>query len=561
MFVLDEIIPVSKDTTAKLKVGQWGFKKPSYVEKISPCMEGCPAGNDIPEFMNLVAQGLFDEALREVLWENPLPGVCGRVCFYPCQSNCNRTNLDTELQIREVERAISEYGQWMPSKEKKKLGGKIAVIGSGPAGLSAAYFLGRLGYEVTIFERYPETGGILRYGIPEYRLPKGVLRKELRRIKALGVKFHTSFEVRKEEIYRFKDEFDGLILAIGASLPRRLNLKGEDLEGVKYGLFWLFNPFGEEVTPERVVLIGGGDVAVDAARVARRIYPEAQVLMVAPEEEGEFPAQPEGLQEAQEEGVKVIGGFRPLEFLGHGKLEAIRFGKAKVRRDHETGAYLIEDLKGKILEKAQLALIAIGQIPDFTLIPQELIEDGKLKADPWTGETVLEKCFVAGDLINKRATVVDAVSSGKRAAISLHCSLTGDSPKEVLSKIRMGRGFSVSYRAFVTGNSKRLDQVAQFSEISRLLFVEEPSHIPKKLKPQVRIKSFKEVKEGYSQKEAVKEAQRCFNCGKCIRCDLCFLLCPDLAIFKDNPYRVNEMYCKGCGICNAICPRSVIELR
>lgn len=550
---LEAIIPVSKVSTEELKTGQWSPLKPWHSEKASPCREACPAGNDIPEFMLLASEGRFDEALAEILKENPLPGVCGRVCFHPCQTKCNRINLEGSVLIREIERAVADYGQAEGRRLKQGWGGRIAVVGSGPAGLAAAYFLGLLGHRAVIFERRQELGGVLRYGIPEYRLPKGVLARELGRFSALGLTFRTSSSLDAKDLFALREDYDAVILATGAWAPRRLGIPGEGLFRVYYGLPWLSNPQVPEGVGE-IIVIGGGDVAVDVARVARRLKPEARIRMIAPEEEGKLPAIPEGVLEAQEEGIEVQGGWRPLEILGEGNVEAVRLGRCRAERNYDTGTFQIIDFEEQRIEKAQMVIVAIGQAPEEDCLPEGILREG---VTPW-GETGVKGLYVAGDLVNRRATVVHAISSGKKVALAVHLRLLGEDPKEVLPKISLGE--AVSFKAFVGESLKRLDKVATFSELSRYIFPEVWPSLPVKFAPEERIKGFKEIKGGLSKEEALREARRCFNCGKCTRCDLCFLLCPDLAIVRGEPYQVRGDYCKGCGLCVEVCPRRVVEI-
>lgn len=551
---LEAIIPVSKVSTEELKTGHWSPQKPWHTEKISPCREACPAGNDIPEFMCLASEGRFDEALAEVLKENPLPGVCGRVCFHPCQIQCNRLNMEGPVEIREVERAIAEYGRAEPRRLMGGSGKRVAVVGSGPAGIAAAYFLGLLGHQVVVLERREELGGVLRYGIPEYRLPKEVLKRELGRLSSLEVVFRPSSDLGAAEIAGLREAFEGVVVATGAWSPRRLGIRGEDLEGVHYGLPWLSAPVIPEGVQE-ILVIGGGDVAVDVARVARRLAPEARIRMVAPEEEGHFPAIPEGLLEAEEEGIEVQGGWRPLEILGKGRVEGVRFGRCRVERDPETGAFRILDLEGERTERAQMVIVAIGQVPEEKALPEGILREGVTE---W-GETGLEGVFLAGDLVNRRATVVHAISSGKKAALGLHLTLSGEDIGDVLTRIRLGGG-ALSFKAFMGESQKRLDKVAAFGELSRYLFPDVSPHGVEKVRAEERVRGFKEVKLGYGREEAVEEARRCFNCGKCTKCDLCYLLCPDVAIVKGEPYSVKADYCKGCGLCVEVCPRNVVEI-
>lgn len=558
---LRDIVPVSEESTTHFKTGRWSPYKAFFEEKASPCMEACPVGTDIPEVMWYVSQGLFNEALMVLLEENPLPGVCGRVCFHSCQEACNRLDLDKGLRIREVERAVADIGKAFPQIPVSFKEMRVAVVGSGPAGISAAYFLRRLGYHVEVFERKKQAGGLLRFGIPEYRLPKAVLERELERLTPLGIKFNFGISLDRQGVERLLGEYEALVLATGLWLPRRLGLKGEGLRGVYYGIHWLSEPAELEFIPRSVVVIGGGDVAVDAARVSRRLFPKAKVKIVAPEKEGEFPALAEGLNEAVEEGIEVLGGFKPVEFVGDNRLKSVVFEGVKVERDGSTGEILFVPTGGAIELEAEFAIICIGQTFDKGLFPEEILGGkGRPSVDRY-GRTPVDGLYLAGDLTASKPTVAEALSSGKRVALAIHAQLLGEDPEVLLSELAVGQGRGLSFRS-LNGGSKSLKKVARPRETARLMVEtmwDAPE--PKGLPLEGRLSTFSEVNLGLSGDQAVEEAKRCLVCGKCVKCDLCFLCCPDLAVVRGERYRSNEDYCKGCGICVEVCPRNVWELK
>jgi len=560
------IAPFAQGSTTVHKTGQWSGRRPAYLEKLSPCREACPAGADIPVALWMASEGYFDEGLKTILQENPLPGICGRVCYHPCQSNCNRIEFDAAVEIRSMERALADYGSATPTKKRADHPKRIAVAGSGPAGLSAAYFLSRLGHEVTIFEARKEPGGVLRYGIPDYRLPKSIVKKEIARILSLGVSLRTGVSVDGHIFNRLREEYDAVFLSTGAWNPRRLDLATDGCSNVLYGLDFLSNPRRRAICEDKesVVVVGGGDVAVDVARTARRLCDAgAKITMVAPEKPGSFPAIPEGLKHAAEEGIEMIGGYRPVRFVAGEGGARLEFTRTIVEKNPATGLYSMVDAGGEeMLLQPDIVIVAIGQVPHVASYPSNLFAgDGDNVYVNELGVTPSPNVYAGGDLIRQRPAVVDAIASGKRAAIAMDMEAQG--LEKDLRVLELGGGLSLSAQAYMEGASPiDLKRVVRLDELNTLLYRKSEPHSPQYRRPAARIQSFSEVSRGLNKEKAVEEAKRCFSCGRCVGCDLCFLLCPDMSISRKakKEYTIVSDYCKGCSICATTCPRHVIEM-
>lgn len=430
--------------------------------------------------------------------------MCGRVRFNPCPGACNRLDLDKGVRIREVESAVADIGKGFPQVPVSLKEMRVVVVGLGPAGISAAFFLRGFGYQVEVFERKKQVGGLFRFGIPEYRLPKAVLERELERLTLLGIKFNFGVYLDRQGVKRLLGVYEAVVLATGLWLPRRLGLKGEGLGGVYYGIYWLSEPPKRNFVPRSVVVLGARDVAVDAARVSRRFFPKAKVKIVAPEKEEGFPALAEGLKEAVEEGIEALGGFKPVEFVGGNRLNSVLFEGVKVEREGSTGEVLFLPTGGTMELEAELAIICAGQTFDQKLFPEKILGGkGRSLADRY-GRTPADGVYLARDLTASKPTVAEALSSGKRVALTVHAQLLGKDPEVLLSELAVGQRRGLTFRSF-KGGSKSLKKVARPKETARLM-VERiwDAPEPKGFSLEERLSTFSEVNLGLSRYQAVE---------------------------------------------------------
>ncbi len=560
-------LSISMGTMLWNKTGTWRYLKPVYSSKTPPCNEACPAGNDIEAMMVLVKEGKFREAWKLIKEENPFPGVCGRVCFHPCESSCNRKQYDEALAIQAIERFVADlsfkiYQEKSVGHLKRKE--KVAIIGSGPAGLTCAYHLARMGYSVTVFESYSSPGGILRIGIPEYRLPRFVLDREISEIESLGVEIRTNSQIGKDISFDDLKTFQAIFIAVGSHQSKSLGIEGERLEGVMSGLEFLRRVKEKEKIPigRRVVVIGGGNVAVDVSRSAWRLG--AKVQMVCLESKEEMPAFAEEISETEAEGIEIIPSAMPIRITrDRGRSKKIDFVKVKLAEPKPDGSLNpIPIPKTQFTLKADYVVTAIGEVPNLSFLPQEiLIEKGLIKADEM-GFVHPKGYFAGGDVVNPQHTVAGAIGSGKRAALAIHEYFQGGLLKGKIRMVWVGEKGTISLKKyFHPPEGETNPPVIYFPEINLDYFEHQDRVKIKKIPVENRRGGFKEVSSTVDREEALKEAGRCFNCGVCNGCDNCWVYCPDLAVKKkDDHYEIDYDYCKGCGICFEECPRSAIIL-
>jgi 2-oxoacid:acceptor oxidoreductase delta subunit (pyruvate/2-ketoisovalerate family) len=565
--------PRSYLSTEANKTGSWRFLKPRYEDKTAPCSAACPAGEDIARVEILTTQGMFKEAWETILRENPFPAVCGRVCYHPCESRCNRGEFDEAIAIHSIERFLADTAgrnETKPALERlppKKQ--KIAVVGAGPSGLSAAYFLSLLGYGCDVFEASEEPGGILRWGIPLYRLPLAALRREVAQIQDAGVRIFTGKTLSKNLVGEAKGHYDALFIGCGHYRSADMGIPGEHLEGVEDGLKFLQRMRrGDGLKLESpVAVIGGGNTAVDVARSAVRLGGRA--IIVYRRRRQDMPAFQGEVASALEEGVELMELLAPAKVEHDGEDLVLHVRRMKVTGEDGKGRGIIAP-DGKKTDKIRVRRIfsAIGEGPEDSWF------------EPPQGDKTaiaLENCLLlprgkepvviyGGDLTASIKSVVNAVASGKEAAMALDILLR-EGPKAVesgLRKFRVGGGSALSMEAYMKGpRAERSPHVVTYGEINKDYFELARRLSQPRLLIDERRRTFEEVELRVSANIAIREAERCFHCGLCDQCDNCYLFCPDLAVIRDDGIhkrRINYDYCKGCGVCVVECPRNAMAL-
>lgn len=561
------VIPISYGSTEVIETGKWGFQKPQTSFKTAPCQEACPAGNPIPQFLYLAGEGRYDEALQTLLKENPFPGICGRVCFHPCETDCNRAQYDESVSIRSMERYVSDTASnQLPDLKPIRDGNsrKVAIVGAGPAGLSCAYFLSLLGHQVTIFESQKEPGGVMRWGIPEYRLPKSVLKREIRRIFNLPIEMKTGINVGKDLSFDELTGFDAVFLSPGARLNALLSIEGEDLKRVWKGGDFLerINSKNKVTLGKESLVIGGGNTAMDVARSALRLG--SKVTVAYRRTRNEMPAIQEEIVGAEEEGARFEFLIQPVKVsLLKDKRIAVKFQRMRLGDSDQSGRPRAIPVRGKFITlEADRLITAVGEQVDLSWMPQELIKNDLIDVNS------SHKVFAGGDAVDQPRSIVTAISSGKKAAISIDLHLRENSYGEVFSKIKLGNKGSVSMEAYLSGRHEEKwpdpKNIISYDRINTLYFEHSKKINMRKLGLDQRRRGFSEVNRGLSPEEASLSASRCFSCGTCNYCYNCYFFCPEGAISLDPLHQTKYVdldHCKGCGTCAKSCPRNVVEMK
>jgi len=533
--------------------GNWRSIRPVYRDKLPPCNNACGTNEKIQGYLDLVKRGKYLDAYALIKEDMPFPSVTGRVCYHPCETACNRGQYDEAISIRAVERFLGDLGQALQRdvvKPGKPNGKKVAVVGSGPAGHSAAYQLARLGYKVTILEKSPKAGGLNRGGIPDWVLPQHVLDREIERLIELGIAIKSNTEVGKDVSWdSLKKEYDAVVLAVGLTEPNSVRAEGENKEGVIYGL-----PFLRDIgmgtskvkLGARVAVIGGGNTGIDCAREALR-QGAVEVTMITVEgNPKEMPCVPEDLHDMLEEGVELIHGRAMTAMLGNGKVEALQLYPAKFSGAINASPITIN--KEAAAEKFAVdnVIVAVGQHASLNWLPQEFKTDrGTINVDRF-GRLGNTNFFAAGDIVQlgsgQPLMVVNAVGDGKRVAFNLDKALRGEAlePRKIA-----------------------IDVIVDLNRMNMTYFPHFPRVKQGMLNPTNRKKTQDEVILAFTEEQAVEEAGRCFSCGTCNACDNCYLVCPEPCIVRSDRsnglYKILVDYCKGCRVCIEECPTGCLE--
>ena len=523
---------------AEGRVGPVRSRRPVYLDMLPPCNAGCPAGENIQEWLRLIKAGNAVAAWRQLVKDNPFPAIHGRVCYHPCETACNRGDLDSAVSIHSVERYLGDLAltnNWQFPKPRRRSGRRVMVVGAGPSGLSAAYHLTRLGHEVEVFDAGDRPGGMMRYGIPEYRLPRDVLDGEIARLVELGVVFRQNTPIKDLLGQQADGDFDAVFVAVGAHISKRVDIPSTDASRVVDAVSFLRDVASGErpVIGRKVAVYGGGNTAMDAARVARRLGAEESVVVYRRTEQ-QMPAHEEEKEGAVAEGVKM-NWLRTITSMDEADLTVEIMELDENGKAVGTGRY--EKLA------ADTVILALGQRADTDFlhaIPGMTFHDDVVDVDPNTLMTAVPGIFAGGDAVPSDRTVTIGVGHGKKAAHRIDAWLNVE-----------------EYVPRPKNPIVGLDQmnVWYFGDHARRQH--EETHIDK------RMEDFGEIVAGLSDAEAEFEARRCLSCGNCFECDGCFGACPEDAVIKlgkGNRYRFDYEKCTGCATCYEQCPVHAIEM-
>ena len=519
------------------KTGSWRDKRPVYVHRLPPCNHACPAGENIQQWLYHAESGDYEAAWRELVKDNPLPATMGRVCYHPCETSCNRGQVDESVGIHGVERFLGDEAirqGWSLQTEHEPTGKRVLVVGAGPSGLSAAYQLARRGHAVTIREAGPMAGGMMRFGIPRYRLPRDILDAEIARILELGVTLVCEAKVTNILDEMRDGRFDAAFLAVGAHIGKRAYIPAGEAAHILDAVSLLRDMEGAQppLLGRRVVVYGGGNTAMDAARTAKRLG-ASEAIVVYRRNRDRMPAHDFEVQEAIEEGV-MMKWLSTIKHVEGGKLLLEKMELDASGFPQPTGE--TEELEADSL------VLALGQDADLSLldgVPGLDIEDGVVVVDErmMTGH---DGIFAGGDMVPAERTVTVGVGHGKQAARNIDAWL---------------RGAEFTHAV--------VPELAEFDQLNTWYYADAPRTVAPQLDEIRRQGSFDEVTLGLDETNALFEARRCLSCGNCFGCDNCYGVCPDNAVLKVDDadgYAFDLDYCKGCGICVAECPCGAIEM-
>jgi 2-oxoacid:acceptor oxidoreductase delta subunit (pyruvate/2-ketoisovalerate family) len=537
---MDKPFAITLDVGSSLanKTGAWRTNRPVYVDRLPPCNHACPAGENIQGWLYHAESGDYEAAWRVLTEDNPLPAIMGRVCYHPCEDSCNRGKVDEAVGINSVERFLGDEALkrgWKFASPRAESGKRVLVVGAGPSGLSAAYHLRRLGHHVKIVEAGPLAGGMMRFGIPKYRLPREVLDAEVRRILDLGVELELNCKVSNILETMKAGRFDAAFLAVGAHIAKRAYIPAGEAARMLDAVSVLRGMEGEEkpMLGRRVVVYGGGNTALDVARTAKRLGATEAIIVYRRTRE-KMPAHDFEVEEALQEGVLIKWLSTIKNMADEGTLTVEKMALDAKGFPQPTGE--LETLEADSL------VLALGQDVDLSLldgVPGLAIKDGTVQVAPnmMTGYAGI---FAGGDMVPSERTVTVAIGHGKKAARHIDGWLSGmlyaPAPKH---------------------------ELATFDKLNPWYYSDAPKTVRPTLDLARRTSTFDEVVIGLDETNALFEARRCLSCGNCFECDNCYGVCPDNAVIKLGPgkrFEFNYDYCKGCGICETECPCGAIKM-
>ena len=450
------------------KTGAWRAQRPFYEDKTPPCSAACPVGNDIVAFIQRMTEGDFEGAWNLIKEENPFPGICGRVCFHPCESKCNRGDYDEAIAIHALERFVSDFASSLNKKIQKTPGvkkGKIAVIGSGPAGMSCAYHLARLDYDVTVFESSSLPGGMLREGIPSYRLPNDVLDREISDIRALGAEIRTGIPFGENLKLDGLKDYEAIFMATGAHRSRGLDIPGEKGKSVFSGLDLLkkINLSKKVKLGDKIAVIGGGNTAIDVARSVIRMGKKATILYRRSKEE--MPAFEDEIVDAIEEGVKIRYLVNPIHIQQKDSIKRLECLRMRLGEKDESGRRRpVPISNSNFFIEADNVIIAAGEEIEVSFLPKGMEKREGIVLTQRDGSTGIKGIFAGGDLTSNQRTVAHAIGSGKKAALAIDCYLKGKDSDEALRQILIGEGPSISIFRHLHPEERRMNPMLSPSQ-------------------------------------------------------------------------------------------------
>ena len=536
-------------STTAIMTGTWRASLATHIKAPAPCHGACPVNGDIAEWIGLARARDFHGAWQVLARHNPFPSIAGRICHHPCETACNRAAYDEALSICKLERFVGDQAlaQGWGFEPPVARPGHVAIVGGGPSGLSAAFQLRRIGFAVTLYEAQAELGGLMRYGIPAYRLARDVLDGEIARIVAMGVEVHCGHRIGSAEEFRqLRERHDALYLALGAARNKRLPT-------LDYGKAWVCDGAaflaaanaGKPMTlGRRLVIIGGGSAALDAARSARRLGHE--VTLLALEEQAQMPAQAEEVHEALEEGITLIDGARldAVSDIGGDGL-ALRCSKVLFVPGGQRGQFTLTPVADSGFTIAVDAIVtSIGQDPDLSVLGEGFASDGGLLVTDAQLATSSAGVYAGGDMASMARFVTEAVGMGQRAAQAI------------------ARELQLRQTGVSAGVEDTVEPLVPLAAISTFYHPKRERAQTGLLDARERLESAVEVQLGLDIEQALAESERCFSCGTCIFCDNCVVYCPDMAVKRvEDGYIVLTDCCKGCGVCVKECPTGSMKMQ